>query len=54
LSESPIAGDSGAPGGSVVGAIAPDFELEGSAGRIRLADHERAQNLVLFFMREFG
>jgi hypothetical protein len=33
---------------------APDFELEGSSGRIRLAGYQRSPNVAIFFMREFG
>jgi peroxiredoxin len=46
--------NAGARGGGVVGDPAPDFELEGSTGRVRLADYQRAQNVAIFFMREFG
>ena len=35
-----------------VGAVAPDFTLEGSEGAISLADFRGRQPLVLFFMRE--
>jgi peroxiredoxin len=37
-----------------VGDAAPDFELEGSSGRIRLAGYQRSRNVAIFFMREFG
>jgi len=37
-----------------VGDAAPDFELEGSSGRTRLADYQPSRNVAIFFMREFG
>ncbi len=43
-----------ASGESGVGDAAPDFELDGSSGRIRLADYQRSRNVAIFFMREFG
>ena len=37
-----------------MGDAAPDFELEGSSGSIRLADYQRSRNVAIFFMCEFG
>ena len=39
---------------SGVGEAAPDFELDGSSGHIRLADYQGSRNVAIFFMREFG
>ena len=49
-----MADNTRASGESGVGDAAPDFELEGSTGRIRLADYQRSRNVAIFFMREFG
>jgi peroxiredoxin len=49
-----MADNTRASGESGVGEAAPDFELEGSSGRIRLADFQGSRNVALFFMREFG
>ena len=49
-----MADDTGDSSESGVGDAAPDFELEGSTGRIRLADYQRSRNVAIFFMREFG
>ena len=49
-----VADNTRASGESGVGDAAPDFELEGSRGRIRLADYRRSRNVAVFFMREFG
>jgi peroxiredoxin len=49
-----MADNTRASGESGVGDAAPDFELEGSSGRIRLADYQPSRNVAIFFMREFG
>jgi hypothetical protein len=49
-----MAGNTGARRDVSIGDVAPDFDLEGSMGRVRLADYEPAQNVAIFFMREFG
>jgi peroxiredoxin len=49
-----MADNTGAKHEVSVGDAAPDFDLEGSTGRVRLADYEQAQNVAIFFMREFG
>jgi peroxiredoxin len=46
--------NTGARNESSVGDFAPDFELEGSSGRLRLADYRGSRNVAIFFMREFG
>jgi peroxiredoxin len=50
---STMPGSTGAEGGGL-GDAAPDFELEGSSGRIRLSDYRPGRNVAVFFMREFG
>jgi peroxiredoxin len=49
-----MADNTGASGERAVGDAAPDFELESSSGRIRLADYQGSRNVAIFFMREFG
>jgi peroxiredoxin len=49
-----MADNTRASGESGVGDAAPDFELEGSSGRIRLGDYQPSRNVAVFFMRAFG
>ncbi len=49
-----MADNTGARRDISIGDAAPDFDLDGSVGRVRLADYQQAQNVAIFFMREFG